>query len=165
MKIRSTQPYEIDILIDIYEKAKSFMQKTGNKSQWINGYPSRDIIMNDIKSGNSYVCINDKNEIVGAFYFILDNDITYSTIYEGKWLNDKPYGVIHRIASNGKQKGIASICLEWCFKQCNNIRIDTHHDNIAMQNILIKNGFIKCGVIYVADGTPRLAFQKYIKND
>jgi hypothetical protein len=29
-----------------------------------------------------------------------------------------------------------------------------------MQNLLIKNGFSKCGIIYLEDGAERLAFQK-----
>ena len=29
-----------------------------------------------------------------------------------------------------------------------------------MQHILEKNGFVSCGTIYVADGSPRIAYQK-----
>lgn len=94
------------------------------------------------------------------FYFAVENDVTYAEIYDGKWLTDKPYGVVHRIASNGKIKGVASFCLQWCFEQAENIRIDTHRDNAVMRNVLQKNGYTYCGIIYIADGTERLAFQK-----
>ena len=57
------------------------------------------------------------------------------------WLNNEPYYVIHRMATNGKQKGVADACLKWCFEHCNNIRVDTHHDNLVMQNILKKVRF------------------------
>ena len=40
------------------------------------------------------------------------------------------------------------------------IRIDTHRDNIPMQKMLNKNGFIYCGIIYLLDGKERFAFEK-----
>ena len=48
----------------------------------------------------------------------------------GNWLNDAPYGVVHRIASDGTVKGAASFCLSLrAFSQCHNLKIDTHQDN------------------------------------
>ena len=46
------------------------------------------------------------------------------------------------------------------FSQCGNLKIDTHENNVVMQNLLKKNGFTYCGRIYVDDGGERLAFQK-----
>ncbi|WP_280747852.1 GNAT family N-acetyltransferase [Parabacteroides sp. PF5-9] len=160
MKIRQTTPKEIDRLLSIYDYARSFMQKTGNANQWINGYPSKEQVMADLAEKNSYVCVNEHNEVIATFYFKTGDDPTYSKIYQGEWLNSKPYGVVHRLASDGSQKGIAAFCLQWCFEQCKNIRVDTHHDNLVMQNILRKLGYIECGIIYVANGTERIAFQK-----
>lgn len=85
----------------------------------------------------------------------------YAKIEEGEWLNDKPYGVIHRLSSSGQRKGIADICIRWCLQQCPNVRVDTHQDNRIMQKIL-ENGFQRCGIIYVEDGSPRIAFQKCV---
>lgn len=79
---------------------------------------------------------NEQGELVGTFCYIEGIDPTYLKIYEGEWLNDEPYAVIHRMASNGKQKGISTECLKWAFAHCDNIRIDTHRDNIVMQNLL-----------------------------
>ena len=39
--------------------------------------------------------------------------------------------------------------------------IDTHKDNRPMQAAIRKFGFQECGVIYVADGSSRLAFDYY----
>ena len=78
----------------------------------------------------------------------------------GQWLNDKPYGVIHRIASDGKTKGIGSFCVNWVVSQCGNVRIDTHRDNVVMQNMLKKNGFQYCGIIHIENGEERLAYQR-----
>lgn len=159
MEIRQTTTNDIDIVMSLYNQARVFMRENGNPNQWVGGYPSRELIESDIKQGKSYVCL-DEGKIVGTFYFTLGDDPTYSKIYEGAWLNDKSYGVVHRIAAGGHQKGIASFCLEWCFNQCFNIRIDTHRDNIPMQRLLQKNGYVLCGIIYLVDGSERLAYQK-----
>ena len=45
-------------------------------------------------------------------------------------------------------------------KSVGSIKVDTHEDNQAMQRSLIKNGFDYCGVIYLADGSKRVAFEK-----
>lgn len=67
-------------------------------------------------------------------------DPTYNIIYEGKWLNDKPYATIHRIASTGEIKGIMHIAMQFALQQYDNIRIDTHHDNMVMQHLIEKKG-------------------------
>ena len=155
-------PDDIDIIMDVFDAAKRFMRKSGNDKQWIDGYPSRDLIFKNILDKSFYVCVSNENIIVGVFYYKVEYDITYAKIYDGNWLNDDPYGVVHRIASNGMQKGIAALSLEWCLAKCKNIRVDTHRDNVVMQNVLKRNGYKYCGIIYVANGTERLAFQKYI---
>lgn len=50
--------------------------------------------------------------------------------------------------------------LDYCFALCSNIRIDTHRDNKIMQHNLSKHGFTYCGIIYLANGDERLAYQK-----
>ena len=78
------------------------------------------------------------------------------------WLNDEEYGTIHRIASNGSVKGIFESCLKYCESIVDNIRIDTHHNNFIMQYLIEKNGFTKCGIIFVRDGSPRIAYQRKV---
>ena len=140
------------------------MAKTGNPNQWgSTNWPPEDLIHDDIENNNSYVCVNDENKIIATFVFIQGKDIepTYAEITEGTWLDDSPYGVIHRLASDGSEKGIGSFCINWAYNQCNHIRIDTHIDNLVMQNLVKKLGFIHCGTIYVEqDNYPRLAYEK-----
>ncbi len=162
MKIRQSQYTDLPQLLQIYETARRFMQQTGNAGQWVDGYPKEELLIDDINKGNSYVCLNENNEITGTFYYIVGEEPTYLNIYEGAWLNDDPYGVIHRIASSGKQKGIAETCINWCLEKCENLRIDTHRDNKVMQSILQKLGFTYCGIIYLENGAERLAYQKLI---
>lgn len=159
IEIRTAQTADIDTIVSIYESAKSYMRKTGNLSQWANGYPAKDDISRDIEKGNLYVGVDLTGETVCAFAFIVGEDPTYAII-DGKWLNDEPYGTIHRIASNGRCSGILARCIDYCFEKVNNVRIDTNRDNRPMLNALAKCGFSYCGVIICADGTPREAFQK-----
>lgn len=43
-------------------------------------------------------------------------------------------------------------------ERADHLRIDTHRDNLPMQGASIKAGFERAGVVYVSDGTPRVAF-------
>lgn len=107
-----------------------------------------------------YALMKNK-KIVGTFAFIQGDDPTYAHIYDGAWIDDKqPYGVIHRLASTEDSKGVASACLQWCYRQIPNLRADTHRDNHILQYILKKYGFQYCGIIYLLNGDERLAFQK-----
>lgn len=162
MEIRPTRLEDMDTVVEIYNFARQFMIENGNRNQWINGYPSKELIEEDIRKNCSYVGING-NEITGVFRFTVGIDPTYIQIFEGEWLNDHPYGVVHRIASADNRKGVASYCLNWCLQQCGNIRIDTHRDNIAMQKLLIKNGYTHCGIIYLEDGAERIAYQRSLQ--
>ncbi len=159
MEIRKTTLEELDTVMAIYKRARQFMEAHGNPNQWGNNKPPREQIQKDIVEGKSYVCVED-GQIAAVFYFAAEVDNTYAKIYDGAWINDEAYGVVHRIASAGIVKGAASFCMNWASTQCKNVRIDTHKDNYVMQNMLKKNGFKHCGTIYIEDGTPRLAFQK-----
>ena len=133
------------------------MHKSGNKNQWINGYPSEEIIMKDLENGNLYVEeINDT--IIGCFAFIIGIEPTYHKI-EGNWLNDEPYGTIHRVASDGSTRGFSDRCFKFCKSKISNLRIDTHQENNPMQAAIKRNGFQYCGIITLLNGSPRLAFQ------
>ena len=157
--IRKAKPEELDRIMEIYKTAQDFMIATGNPTQWAGGYPKEEQIRKDIASGDSYVAV-ENGEIEAVFVFRMGEDPTYKVIEDGAWRNDAPYGVLHRIASRGRVKGIGSECIQWCFAQCGNLRGDTHADNHVMQHVMEKNGFVKCGRIYIADGSPRNAYQK-----
>jgi RimJ/RimL family protein N-acetyltransferase len=159
MNIRKAKTTDLDHLMELFEVAKQYMVASGNPNQWIQGYPSRELIGEQIAQDWCYVC-EEEGQIVATFCFIPGEDPTYARIDDGNWLNNEPYYVIHRMATNGKQKGVADACLKWCFEHCNNIRVDTHHDNLVMQNILKKYGFRRCGIIYTHNGTSRIAYQR-----
>ncbi|MBD5203870.1 MAG: GNAT family N-acetyltransferase [Bacteroidales bacterium] len=159
MKIRKATAADIDAIMMCYEIARQQMRASGNHSQWINGYPSRDLIAEDIARGISYVGVDDDGDIAMAFAFIIGDDPTYTVIEQGQWLNNLPYGTIHRLGSNGKHHGILRICVDFCMSEISNIRLDTHADNYIMQHTAEKLGFKRCGIIYCVDGSPRIAYQ------
>ena len=164
MKIRKSMESDLDQIMKIYAYARDFMEKTGNPNQWgPTNWPPVSLIRNDIKEGNSYVCTNDEDAVVGTFFFTQGHDIepTYREITDGTWFGSDAYGVVHRIASDGSEKGVGHFCISWAFEQCGHLRMDTHTDNVIMQNLLEKMGFKRCGIIYVVeDNYPRYAYEK-----
>ncbi len=161
MYIRKAELTDLEIIMKIYAAARRFMAEHGNPRQWgNNNWPPEELIRNDIENGDSYVCV-EKDEIAAVFFYKACHDTTYDVIEQGAWLDDSPYAVVHRIASSGKVKGVGAFCLDWAYKQSGHLRMDTHGDNVVMQNMLKKQGFCYCGIIYVEeDNDPRLAFEK-----
>ena len=158
MIIRKAKLEDIDEMLRIYRLAKEYMDKSGNPTQWKPGHPGREILEADIANGTSYVC-EENGQLHAAFAFIIGEDPTYQVIEEGAWSDASTYGTIHRLASDGQVKGIFTTCLSFCRNICPHLRADTHHDNLTMQHLLEKNGFKRCGIIHIADGSPRIAYE------
>ena len=121
----------------VYEKARAYMAE----------------------HGILYV-LEEHGEVHGAFMFEIGEDPTYHVISEGAWKSDAPYGVIHRVASDGKVHGLMKETVAFCSSQISHLRMDTHEKNLTMQHQLLRNGFEYCGVILTHDHTPRLAYEK-----
>lgn len=162
IKIRRSTLEDASRIDEIYAYAKQFMHSHGNPNQWNGEYPDILEAKEDAENGVGYV-MEDDGEIFAVFAFIIGPDPTYAIIEDGAWLNDEPYGTIHRIASDGSHSGIMKLCTEFCFSLIDNIRIDTHEDNSFMLNALMNLGFTRCGIIYLETGDPRIAFQKRCK--
>ena len=163
IEIRKTATSDLDRVMEIYDIARSFMAENGNPTQWGDGYPVRSLIEEDIERGESYVMV-EGDEIHGVFMFMQRVEPTYATLEGGEWLDDEPYGTIHRIATDGEVKRMFDCCVDFCEKITKNLRVDTHMDNLPMQKAIKRNGFTYCGVIYMLhDGTPRIAFHRHNK--
>ncbi|MBQ9409164.1 MAG: GNAT family N-acetyltransferase [Clostridia bacterium] len=164
MNIRPSNENDLDRITEIYARARAFMAAHGNPRQWgPNRWPPHELIIEDMRAGHSYVCEDDAGRVVGTFFYLFGNDVepTYRKIDGGAWRDLSPYGVVHRIASDGSVRGVGSFCLNWAYGQCRHLRIDTHADNTVIQNLLKKLGFVHCGTIYVhEDNDPRLAYEK-----
>lgn len=159
MNIRKAEYGDLDAILKVYQAAREYMRQSGNPNQWGTDKPKKEWLEQDIEKGNLYVGENDSGEIHFVFAFILGADPTYSYIEDGSWPSDEPYGTIHRIASDGTVSGVVKMAVEYGKSIISNIRIDTHEDNKTMQHVVEKLGFERCGIIYIEDGTPRIAYQ------
>lgn len=158
--VRNAAREDLARIEEIYAFARGFMLRTGNPNQWGTTEPPHDQLVEDIRNECLHV-IEDETGIHGVFYFYIGADPTYDYIEEGSWRSDSLYGTIHRIAGDGSG-GILRTAVTWCQSQINHIRIDTHHDNHVMQQAVAKQDFRKCGIIYIQDGTPRIAYDKLV---
>lgn len=156
--IRKAKKSDLESILEIYAYARAYMKSTGNPNQWKDSFPPRDMLIEDIASGNLYV-IEEDDAVCAVFAFIIGEDPTYAYIEEGAWLSDKPYGTIHRVASSGRARGTLRKAVDYCLSRIDHLRIDTHMDNKIMQHLIEKCGFTKCGIIYVEDGSPRIAYE------
>ena len=154
-------------ILTLYAGARLFMAQNGNPTQWgPSGYPKRELLETDIALKRLYK-VSEGDDIVGAFVLIFGDDPTYAVIENGAWLNDKPYGTLHRLCADTNSSGVAKAALDYCRMRCAesgaDLRADTHADNKIMQHILSSYGFAACGRIYVADGSARIAYQLKIE--
>lgn len=163
MKIRKAEDSDLLTIMKIYDIGRKFMRAHGNYSQWKGNYPSESMIKEDIKKGRCYVLVDKDNVPHGVFVYIYgeEPEPLYKEIKEGQWLNNKPYAVVHRLASDESEKGIGTFCLNWALCKSHNVKIDTHPDNKVMQKLLSKLGFTACGLVRaLQDNDPRIGYQK-----
>ncbi len=151
-----------DIML-VVDAGRRIMRGTGNVHQWVDGYPSESVVLWDIERDVGFV-VEEDGCIVGYFALLPSPEPTYGRIYGGRWLDDKRgYHVVHRMSSYADVHGIFGEIMDFCFGRDSNIRIDTHRDNLIMRHLLEKYGFAYCGVIYLANGDERLAYQKVVR--
>lgn len=167
MIFRIAKKEDIEKIMPIIEKAQEYLKNQGI-DQWQDGYPNEESIGEDIEAENFYI-LEENDKILGVTALIFGEDKTYQKIYDGKWLTNGTYGVIHRLAvgHNQRRRGIANKILKevektTIEKNINSIKVDTHRDNKGMQKLLEKNGYQYCGIIYARDNTERVAFEKIL---
>ena len=147
--IRKAEMKDLPKLNELYEAARKYMKENGNPDQWGSVYPDEEIITEDIKAGNLYT-----DENVNFAFVLMGGEEDYEDIYNGRWLNDEPYLTLHRVAGNGKVKGVFAKVFEFDagrMKEAGlrNLRIDTQEQNLTMQNAVTRQGFVRCGIVYV----------------
>lgn len=167
MKFRKSNKTDINNIMNIIREAQAYFKVQGI-NQWQNDYPNVETINNDIENNHSYVLLKDHN-IVATAAVSFNGEKTYDSICEGQWISNNEYAVIHRIAVDNNYKGLGlssqiiknveEVCLE---KGVHSIKVDTHEENLSMQKLLKKNEFQYCGIIYLEDGSKRIAFEKVL---
>lgn len=126
---------------------------SGKPNQWGNNYPSTELMTKDIQLGCNYLVL-DNGDIVGTFVMLTAPDPSYKQI-DGAWLNNEPYATIHRLASLDGYHGIFAAVLDYVSSRYDNVRADTHQDNLRMQHLLLKHGFRYCGNIVLSGRLPK----------
>ena len=170
MVIRLATPADIPALRPVFEAAKAIMRADGNHDQWsAPGFPDDSLLLRDIARGGGFVIESSvmpgftghlaAPRIVAYFALLPSPEPTYDVI-DGAWLTDGPYGVIHRMASYPEVHGIFSTVIDYALSRYSHLRIDTHRDNRIMQHLIEKHGFTYCGIIWLEDGTERLAYER-----
>ena len=157
MQVRLTTEADLERVMEIYHGAQAFMAAHGNPTQWRNAYPTPEIVREDIALCRGYVC-EENGHLYAAFMLLEEEDPNYRRI-DGAWLNDLPYQTLHRVASSGERKGMVDFIVQWALTRCDNLRGDTHADNLPMQRAFERNGFRRCGIVWMQDGTERIAYQ------
>ena len=165
---RRTEERDLDAVIEIVDAAKEYLRLQGIP-QWQDGYPNRESFYKDIEREISYV-LEENGKILGTIEIDLEGDRNYNWIYEGNWLSEKqPYAAIHRVAVDAERKGsgLAGKMIEEAVKLCLekgifSIKNDTHRLNQSMQRMLVKNGFVRCGIIYLENGEERIGFERIL---
>lgn len=164
--VRIAELKDVERILEIIKDAKTFLKNLG-VDQWQGDYPNKETILNDINKNQLFVY--EEEEVLGFIAIIKGIEETYNIIYDGKWLSDQEYITIHRIAvkEEVKKRNVGTKLFEYAiaYAKENNIksvRVDTHKDNYAMQGLIKKEGFIKCGYIYLKDHSLRLAYEKLI---
>ena len=156
--IRRATVNDVQEVLHLIDSGRKIMIASGNTHQWDDNHPSRGQIAKDIASGSSYLLLEDGKPIA-TWAFVKGPEPTYAVIYNGAWLDDGPYHVIHRVASLPNYHGVMKDLLDWCSSKDGNIRIDTHKNNAIMRHCLTKYGFTYCGIIHLQNGDERLAYQ------
>ena len=165
MEIRLAFPNEVDAIMQVIEEAKKCLADA-ESTQWQNGYPNTETIIDDIISGQAYVAL-EEGELLAYAAVTKSPEKAYEAIYDGNWEGkEAEYLVFHRIAvaSDVQGKGVAQTFLEGLIEGFDylDFRSDTHDQNKVMQHIFEKLGFKQVGKVPV-DG-ERLAYQKVKSN-
>lgn len=166
MKFRKSKKDDMEDILAIIGQAQDFFKSQGI-DQWQNGYPNYNVIKKDIDNDESYV-IEEDGRILATSMITFKEQTAYNSIQEGKWLSNGEYATIHRIAvdNNYKGYGLATKMMAYIEQLCldNNIysiKVDTHAQNVPMQKLLEKRGFVYCGIVALSDG-DRVAFEKLL---
>ncbi len=165
MNFRKSVKSDINKIMRIIKQAQNYFKENGI-DQWQDNYPNSDVINNDIKNGNSYI-VENNGHIIATIVVSFEKEVAYNNIYQGQWISDERYAVIHRIAIDNMYKGlglshkIIKFAEEISIKRgIKSIKVDTHKENIPMQKLLEKNQFKYCGIIYLENNEERVAFEK-----
>jgi len=165
--LRKTTAEDINQVMEIIKQAKAYLKVSG-VDQWQDEYPNEEIIKQDVVDGYGYV-LESEGRVVGTVALSFDGEPWYDNIYDGKWITNEDFLVIHRLAVSDDVRGTdaALEMMRQAEKLCelrgvSSIKIDTHEDNVIMQKFVKKNGFEYCGMVILGSEGERLCYEKVL---
>lgn len=169
--IRQAQLEDVASIMRIVEDAVTLL-RNDHVDQWQNNYPNPTVVRQDIENKTMVVAV-DGDTVVGFCNISFEEDENYQTIFDGSWVTNNPYIVLHRIAVAKEYygKGVSKAMLEYSenlarANKITSIRVDTHPDNMPMNRLLLNHGFIRCGMVVlrgVTNADPiRVGYEKIL---
>ena len=167
-QIRVATTNDIDVIWNLLQQGIEKRRVEGS-NQWQDGYPNRDVVVNDVKNQYGIVVENESSEIIAYIAMIADIEPAYEEII-GDWIspNSEKYVVFHRLIVDQTNpiKGLATWMMHKVEhfvveKGIQSIKVDTNFDNVGMLRVFDKLGYQYCGKVYFR-GSERLAFEKII---
>lgn len=147
--IRKAQISEIDYLTDLVKQCGAHMRANGIV-QWLEGYPNRDIIEEDVHEGSVFV-LEEDNLIKAMVVLNEKQDAEYQEL---KWLTDSTSRnlVVHRLATlpNFQGQGLGSKLMQFAEQYAkensyDSIRLDTFSQNEGNIAYYKKRDYIEIG--------------------
>lgn len=170
MEIRKAKDADFGAMQALFDEARGTIATLGI-NQWQNGEPAPEVVREDISLGQSYV-ITDGDALCATFALMNESEPLYDNIYSGEWKtgnDNRNYQAIHRVAVAVfmRGKGTSTQIINYAAEVARargrvSLRIDTHEGNAVMRRMLEKHGFELCGVIYLKNGDPRVAYERVL---
>ena len=171
-RLRAAALSEVELAMDIINQAKAHLRAQGI-DQWQTGYPDRDCLERDVRTGKGYFLEEDGIPL-GYLCVDFDGEPAYEAL-EGEWLTDGPYVVVHRMAvADGEcGKGVAAEFLRHAEEMARErgigaFRIDTNHDNRPLLRLLERRAAVRAElaalrIFCVAFRTDHMIFSFFIQ--
>lgn len=163
MNYRQANINDIDNVMIVVEDARAYLKEQGN-GQWQFGYPSRDDFINDINNKNLYVI--EEDGLIVACCAITGYEEAYMHMYEGGWLTDYEYTVMHRVAVKKEYRGkgygskLFEVFIEVSKERgIHSLRIDTHENNKLLRHLMEKFNFKYCGKAILPPDKDRVMYE------
>ena len=169
MLIRQARHEDIKTILSIVRSAQLSLSELGI-DQWQDGYPSKDVVAEDIANGVGYVACAEDGDVVGYVAVVLTGEEAYNQIDIDRWHTSNSYVAVHRLCVDGtaRRKGVAIELMNFAGEFAIehgilDFRIDTHKGNVRMLELLKKMGFKHVGTIRYESGLREAFDLKYNK--
>ncbi|AQP53201.1 hypothetical protein CBF34_07845 [Vagococcus penaei] len=158
---------DLPAIMDVIASGVEILKKRGVPQWQAENQPNTTVISADIAEDTCHVLIID-GKISGVACLQTLPEVSYDTLNSGAWLTSEThYATIHRFAicSDIGVKGMGHIFMGYLLSFAislgyDDVRIDTHSQNLAMQRVIKRAGFVECGdILLPIKNGERLVYQ------